>query len=66
VDAVREVLEFPQSDIEPAPHFGSQELTKFITGLAKKEDKVYILVNITHLFGTEDWHSLSQVGAQAA
>ncbi len=46
VDAVSEVMNIGEEDIEPPPAFGTHLDTDYITGMAKTEDDVKILLNI--------------------
>lgn len=46
VDTVREVLDIPEGDIEPAPVFGSRINADFILGMGKVQGKVKILLDI--------------------
>lgn len=46
VDAVSEVLDINQNQIEPAPEFGSDTDVRFIDGLAKTGENVTLLLNI--------------------
>lgn len=46
VDAVSEVLDIMENDIEDTPEFGEGVDTKFILGMAKTKDNVKILLDI--------------------
>ncbi len=54
VDSVSEVLDIGQSQIEPAPHFGSQVDTRFIMGIAKIENAIKILLDAEEIFTDGD------------
>jgi purine-binding chemotaxis protein CheW len=54
VDAVSDVLNIPQSDIQPAPDFGSQVDAHFISGMARAGDRLIVLLDIAKVLGTED------------
>ncbi len=45
VDAVNEVLEIPDTDIEPPPAFGTTVRTDFIHGMGKVRDKFVIVLD---------------------
>jgi purine-binding chemotaxis protein CheW len=49
VDAVSDVLNIPQADIQPTPDFGGQVETRFISGLAKAGEKLVVLLDIDKL-----------------
>ena len=59
VDAVSDVLNIPQSDIQPAPDFGGQVDTRFINGMAKAGDKLVVLLDIDKVLGIEELSALS-------
>lgn len=49
VDAVSDVLNFRSSEVEPTPDFGGGVDTSFITGLAKIEERLVLLLNLESL-----------------
>ena len=59
VDAVSDVLNIPQSDIQPAPDFGGQVHTRLINGMAKAGDKLVVLLDIDKVLGIEELSALS-------
>ena len=59
VDMVNEVLAINLAEIEPAPSMGKQVQTSFISGMAKMEDKLLILLDIENILSIEE---LSMVG----
>lgn len=46
VDAVKEVLDFTAAEVQDSPRFNSGYYHKYVVGLGKKDDKVFILVNL--------------------
>lgn len=54
VDAVNQVLEIPDSAIEPPPTFGASIRTDFIHGLGKVEGKFVILLNADQVLSLEE------------
>ncbi|PCJ47768.1 MAG: chemotaxis protein CheW [Moraxellaceae bacterium] len=60
VDIVNEVLDIHPSEIEPAPSFGENIQTRFISGMAKISGKLLILLNIENLLSVEE---LTQIGS---
>jgi purine-binding chemotaxis protein CheW len=54
VDAVSDVLNVGDDDLEPAPNFGGDVDTSFLTGLAKCGDRLITLLNIEKLSGIEE------------
>lgn len=54
VDAVSEVLNIKNEEIEETPSFGTRLRTEFISGMAKKEGGVKILLNIDRVLTEEE------------
>jgi len=54
VDAVNQVLEIPESAIEPPPTFGASIRTDFIHGLGKVDGKFVILLNPDQVLSLEE------------
>ena len=53
VDAVNDVLNVREEDCEPPPSLGSDVDVSFMSGLAKKEDRLITLLNIESLIDLE-------------
>jgi purine-binding chemotaxis protein CheW len=49
VDEVDQVLQIRASDVEPAPQVVSQN-APFITGIAKRNGRLYVLINVKQMF----------------
>lgn len=60
VDRVSEVMDLPMSAVEPAPNVGSDEGARFIQGVASREGRLLILVDLNKLLTDGEW---SEVGA---
>jgi purine-binding chemotaxis protein CheW len=58
VDAVSEVLNIKNEDIEDTPAFGARLDTQYILGMAKMEGGVKILLDIDQVLNTEELSSL--------
>ncbi|MBI5919401.1 MAG: purine-binding chemotaxis protein CheW [Nitrosomonadales bacterium] len=54
VDAVNEVLEIPDNQIEPAPAFGAKIRTDFIAGMGKVNGKFVILLNVDKVLSVDE------------
>lgn len=54
VDAVSEVLDIPEQDIQSTPTFGPDVRTDFILGLAKAKGSVKILLNLEQTLSQTD------------
>jgi len=62
VDAVNEVVEISQEDIEPAPSFGTGIRPDFISGMAKRNGRFVILLNVSKVLSVDEMAALSTVG----
>ncbi|ODU47971.1 MAG: chemotaxis protein CheW [Thiobacillus sp. SCN 63-374] len=60
VDAVNEVLEIPQDQIEPPPAFGAKIRTDFIRGMGKVDSKFVIILNVGNVLSIDDLALLEQ------
>jgi purine-binding chemotaxis protein CheW len=65
VDAVSEVLEIPQAEIEPAPSFGAKIRADFIAGMGKVAGKFVIILEIARVLSVDEMSMLSNVGGTA-
>ncbi len=54
VDAVTEVLRVPQENIEPPPSIVITPDSTFITGIAKVDERLIILLELTQVLNTEE------------
>ena len=61
VDAVSEVLNIQEGDIEDTPAFGTQLNTDYILGMAKTQGSVKILLNIDKVLSIEEISDLDKV-----
>jgi purine-binding chemotaxis protein CheW len=61
VDAVNEVLDIPQRDIEPPPSFGVSVRTDFIEGMGKVQDKFVIILNVDSVLSIHEMASIGSV-----
>ncbi|MEA3487557.1 MAG: chemotaxis protein CheW, partial [Thermodesulfobacteriota bacterium] len=62
VDSVSEVLNIKGDDIEDAPTFGTSLDTEYISGMAKIEGGVKILLDIDRVLSAMEITSLENVG----
>lgn len=53
-DAVSEVLELPESEIEPPPRLGMQLHRDFIQGMGKKDGKFLIILDLDRVFSATE------------
>lgn len=60
VDQVREVVDIPESQVEPAPELSRSKRSPFLQGMGKIGDEVKILLNVEHLLYDDE---LSEVKA---
>ncbi len=61
VDAVSEVLEIAQADIEPPPMFGAKISTEFIAGMGKVNGKFVIVLDVAKVLSVEDSALLAHI-----
>ena len=59
VDSVAEVVYLKKSEIEVAPHVGTEESSQFIQGVTNRDDGLLILVDLNKLLSDEEWDELS-------
>ncbi|MFZ6818463.1 chemotaxis protein CheW [Undibacterium sp. Ji22W] len=60
VDAVNEVIEIPTTDIEPPPSFGAKIRPDFISGMAKKDGRFIIVLNLNQVLSIDEMLALGQ------
>ncbi len=60
VDAVKEVVDLPENQIEPAPILGHTQTLSFVRGMGKLEDRVIILVDILSAFTRDQMEQVFQ------
>ena len=60
VDAVSEVLNIKEEEIEETPTFGTRLNTEYILGMAKMEGSVKILLNIDKILNSEEIETLEK------
>jgi purine-binding chemotaxis protein CheW len=60
VDGVSDVISLAETDIHPAPEFGTLD-TRFLTGLATVDDRMLILVDIERLMTSAEMSLVDQV-----
>ena len=57
-DAVAEVVDVSQSDIDLAPNIGNDESARYIHGVVSQNDSLLILIDIARLLSEEDWEEM--------
>ena len=65
VDEVREILEIPPANIQPAPDFGADIRTDFIQAMARVDDVFIILLAINRVLSLEELSQLSGLAQTA-
>lgn len=61
VDFVNRVLRIPKELIEPPPPSSLRINTKYVTGIAKFENKLIIILDLTKIFSDEEFNEISQL-----
>ena len=59
VDAVAEVVELRENEIDPAPNVGTEESSRYIQGVATRGDGLLILVDLNKLLTDEEWQEIN-------
>lgn len=62
VDSVSEVLEIPDTEIEPTPSFGARIRAEFIHGMGKINGNFVIILAVNHVLSVGEMAVLGQVG----
>lgn len=65
VDAVSEVLDIQEEEIEDSPAFGTNVDTKFILGIGKVKNEVKILLDIDEVLTAQDMTMLQKTDAKS-
>jgi purine-binding chemotaxis protein CheW len=55
VDSVAEVVELRVSEIDSAPNVGNEESSRYIQGVASRNDDLLILVDLNKLLTDQEW-----------
>ena len=61
VDSVAEVVYLKQSDIEVAPNVGNEESSRYIQGVANRDDGLLILVDLDKLLTDDEWKEFNSM-----
>jgi purine-binding chemotaxis protein CheW len=59
VDAVAEVVELRENEIDVAPNVGTEDSSRYIQGVATREEGLLILVDLNKLLTDEEWQKIS-------
>ena len=60
VDSVAEVVELRQSEIDTAPSIGNEESSRYIQGVASRDDDLLIVVDLNKLLTEDEWSEMTQ------
>jgi len=61
VDAVQEVMEIEESNIQALPEIGSKYKTEFIEGMVKRDDQFIMILNMNLLFSANEVSILQDI-----
>ena len=61
VDAVNQVQDIPEHDIEPAPPFGANIRSEFIQGMGRVEGHSIVLLDLEHVLDLDELAELGSV-----
>lgn len=59
VDSVAEVVELHQSEIDSAPNVGNEDSSRYIQGVANREDDLLIVVDLNKLLTEDEWSDMA-------
>jgi purine-binding chemotaxis protein CheW len=59
VDAVAEVVEVKQSEIDTAPNVGNEESARYIHGVVSRPQDLLILVDVNRMLSEEEWQDVA-------
>lgn len=59
VDSVAEVVELRQSEIDSAPNIGNDESSRYIQGVASRDQDLLIVVDLNKLLSDEEWSEMA-------
>ena len=65
VDAVLEVMEIPDGEIQPSPSVDAKYKLEFIRGMYKKEEEFILLLNLDEVFSIEEMTLLQETNESA-
>ena len=65
-DSVQEVIEMEPSQIEAAPHLGTQLNTSFIKGMGKHDDRFVIILDVDRIFSSGELDAVKGEAFQEA
>lgn len=66
VDAVSEVVEIPDDQIEPPPHFGTHIASEYIAGMAKLNGHFVVLLDLDKILSLDELAQLSDLSQPLA
>jgi purine-binding chemotaxis protein CheW len=55
VDSVAEVVDLRTTEVDSAPNVGNEESSRYIQGVASRDDDLLILVDLNKLLSDEEW-----------
>ena len=61
VDTVQEVMDIPDSNIEPPPQYGNDANQEFLTGMGKVNEDVIMLLDVDRIFSDSEKDILESV-----
>lgn len=59
VDSVAEVVDLRLSEIDSAPNVGNEESSRYIQGVASKNNNLLIVVDLNKLLSEQEWAEMS-------
>ena len=59
VDSVAEVVDLHASEIDSAPNVGNEESSRYIQGVASRDNNLLIVVDLNKLLSEQEWAEMS-------
>lgn len=66
VDAVKEVVDLLENQIEPSPALGNESGHQFVRGMGKADNRVIILVDVVSAFSAENMGQMASMASEEA
>ncbi|TWI07987.1 chemotaxis protein CheW [Aerolutibacter ruishenii] len=64
VDAVNEVVDIADADVEPPPAFGPRIRTEFISGMGKLDGKFVVILDADRILSVDELSQLGEAGSE--
>ena len=66
VDSVNQVLPLAKSEVSPPPDVESGQRTEYVTGVARKDNKLILILDIGKALDVDDYKTVKEAAEKAA